>query len=49
VLAGTLLAMAHTRLGLLSTEIEGMEAADAMRREKKKNLANIKTPQGAIL
>jgi len=49
VLAATLLAIAHTRLELLSAEIEGMEAADATRCGKKKNLANIKTPQGAIL
>ena len=47
VLAGTLLAMAHTRLELLSTEIEGMETADAIKREKKKDLMKIKTPQGA--
>jgi hypothetical protein len=37
VLAGTLLAIAHTRLELLSTEIEGMETADAMRCGKKKD------------
>ena len=37
VLAGTLLAIAHTQLELLSAEIEGMEAADAIRREKKKD------------
>ena len=29
--------------------IEGMETADAMRREKKKDLMNIKTPQSPIL
>jgi uncharacterized membrane protein YqjE len=49
VLAGTLLAIAHTRLELFSTEVEGMETADAVRREKKKDLTNIKTPPGPIL
>jgi hypothetical protein len=49
VVAGTLLAIAHTRLELLFTEIEGMETADAVRREKKKDLMNIKTPRGPIL
>ena len=49
VLLGTLLTIAHTRLELLSTEIEGMEASDEMSCGKKKDLANIKTPQGAIL
>jgi hypothetical protein len=48
VLLGTLLAIAHTRLELLSTEIEGMEAADAIRREKKKDLKNIKIFQNTI-
>jgi hypothetical protein len=45
VLAGTLLAIAHTRLELFPTEVEGMETADAVRHEKKKDLMNIKTPR----
>ena len=49
VLASTLLVIEHAWLELLSTEIEGMEASDEMRCGKKKDLANIKTPQGAIL
>jgi len=47
VLASTLLVIEHAWLELLSTEIEGMEPADAIKREKKKDLMKIKTPQGA--
>jgi len=47
VLASTVLVIEHAWLELLSTEIEGMETADAIKREKKKDLMNIKTPQGA--
>jgi hypothetical protein len=46
--AGTLLAVAHTRLELLSTEIEWKGTADAIRHEKMKDLMNIKISQNTI-